>query len=99
MVFMFHGCEKKDSDILKKKTYASVLTELMVIEKLSADESQKTILIKAVLDSFKISAKQFEATTQHYKENPKFWLKIYKLAEKKITEKEKQLEAKRQKKK
>ncbi len=96
-VIMFHGCAKKDSDILKKKIFASVLTELMVIEKLGTDEVHKAALTQAVLDSFKITTKQFSATTEHYKENPKFWLKIYKLAENKITEKEKELQAKRQK--
>ncbi len=97
--FMFHGCAKKDASILKKKTFAAVLTELMIIDKLGTDDTHKAALITAALDSFKITAEQFRATTERYKERPDFWLKVYKLAEGKITEKEKQLEAKRQKKK
>ncbi len=98
-VFMFHGCAKKNPDVLKKKTFAAVLTELMVIEKLGTDEVHKTALTQAVLDSFQVTAEQFSVTTEYYKENQKFWLKMYKSVENKITEKEKELQAKRQKKK
>ena len=99
VAFMFHGCHKKDSDLLKKKTYAAVLTELMVIEKLGTDKVHKTVLVQAVLDSFNITSEQFKATTEHYKEQPDFWLKMYKLTEKKVTEKEKLLQTKQPKKK
>lgn len=97
--FMFHGCAKKETPILKKKTFIAVLTELMIIDKLGSDEAHKTALTKAVLDSFKITAEQFQATTEYYKENPDFWLKLYKQAEEIITEKEKLLHEKQQKKK
>ena len=83
-VFMFHGCAKKNPDVLKKKTFAAVLTELMVIEKLGTDEVHKTALTQAVLDSFQVTAEQFSVTTEYYKENPNWKNVAEKLLEQNI---------------
>lgn len=85
------GCEKKENPTLSRKTFTSVLAELLLIENLSADDAQKIALTKKVFLDAKVKAEEFEATKEKYKRNPKYWIKVYTAAQAIIKEKEKSL--------
>ena len=84
----FQGCQQKNDLRLKKKTFISVLSELMVIEKLAIGEEEKVALVKKVFSDYQVTQEEFLATQEHYKENPDYWMKIYQQAQERIKEKE-----------
>jgi len=86
-VLMFQGCNKKDDLVIKKKVFIAVLSEMLVIEKLKIDDDKKIALAKEVLEKHQINEKQFMATKEYYKNDPKFWMRAYKKAEQLIKEK------------
>jgi len=85
------ACTKKDNPTLSRKTFTSVLAEILVIENLGVDDTQKIALTKKVFLDADVTAEEFEATKEKYKENPKYWMKVYSAAQTIIKEKEKSL--------
>lgn len=87
--FLFQSCSSDKPTLLKKKNFISVYAELMIIEELAIDEPEKVKLVAQVLSNYKTTQAQFLATKEYYKQDPKFWSRIYKDVEEKIRESDK----------
>ena len=88
-ILLFQSCTLDRPKLLKKKIFISVYAELMIIEQLALDEPEKLELTASVFINHQTTKARFLATKEYYKQNPKYWSKIYKAVEEKIRESDK----------
>ncbi len=72
------SCTEDNTTLLDKERFINITAELMIIEKLNLDKSEKTLLIQDVFNRYKVSADQYRLTKDHYKDDPAFWADVYK---------------------
>jgi len=91
-VFVFSvlqaGCTSHPRGLLSQKSFAAVLAEMMITEKLPLKEKDKTVLIRKALAAHHVSPAQFRQTKLYYKNDVDFWLGVYRKVEKIIADKQ-----------
>ncbi len=63
---------------LSENVFSEILQEMLVIQFLRIDETQKTVLINRVFTKYHVQKSEFEATKAHYAQDPQFWQDVFK---------------------
>ena len=77
LTIFISSCSKKDRKLLKDDKFVEVLTDLMIVENLSIQETERIKLTQQVFEKYGIDSSVFYATRRHHAENEKYWIKIY----------------------
>ncbi len=77
LTIFISSCSKKEHKLLKDEKFVEVLADLMIIEKLGIQESERVMLAHRVFEKYQIDSAIFNETRRHHAENEKYWIKIY----------------------
>ena len=76
-LFLFPACSPDPDNIMNKDKFITVLSEVMIIEKLAVSEETKIALLKNVFERHNTDAEIFLRTKEYYKQDPDYWINIY----------------------
>ena len=76
-LLLFPACSPEPDNIMNKDKFITVLSEVMIIEKLSVLEETKIALLKKVFEKHNTDAEEFLRTKEYYKQDPDYWINIY----------------------
>lgn len=72
------SCQHKEREIFSREKFARIYAEILIIENLAIPEKQKIVLINDFFERHHINPQTFQNTKQFYRNNPDFWLAVYK---------------------
>ena len=75
--FLLITCSNEKKKILDQETVVQVLSDLMLIENMSVDDSTKVKLIYDSLHKYDVTIKKLEITIGQFEDNPEYWQEIY----------------------
>ena len=71
------SCTEDNTALLDKERFINITADLMIIEKLNLDKSEKALLIQDVFNRYQVSADHYRQTKDHYINDPAFWADVY----------------------
>jgi hypothetical protein len=77
LTIFISSCSKNEDNLLKDEIFVEVLTDLMIIENLGIQESERIILAENVFEKHKIDSAIFNKTRRFHEDDEKYWTKIY----------------------
>jgi len=78
LLFALTSCKSKPSYLIDEDTFAAILADLMVIEKLPVSKAERLKRTQAVFEKHGVSPEAFTKTKLYYKRDVDFWQRIYK---------------------
>ena len=75
--FSILTCSQEKEKTINREKLVQVLSELMLIENMSVNDSTKTRLIYSSLSKHNVSLKTLNTTINKYEDNPEYWQDIY----------------------
>ena len=77
LLFGMASCQNKPDYLIDDDTFAAVLAEMMLIEKLPVSKEERIRRTQAVFEKYKVSPESFAKTKLYHKRDVDFWQRIY----------------------
>ncbi len=87
LLFVLTSCESKPDYLIDDDTFAAILADIMVIEKLPVSKEERLKRTQAVFEKFDISPESFAKTKLYHKRDVDFWQRIYQKTMKQLEKK------------
>ena len=82
LTIFISSCSKNEDKLLTDEKFASVLADLMIVEKLGVNESDLAQLTHRVFIKQNIDTSIFNRTRRFHQADEKYWIKIFGMVEK-----------------
>ncbi|MFQ6114496.1 MAG: DUF4296 domain-containing protein [bacterium] len=89
IAFLLAGCSTKTKDkVLDPELFSQIYVEL-VLQSAKSTDSDSLDQLQAVLEEFKVTREEFEASVSYFQNNPELWLEVFTQVVKDLEEREK----------
>ena len=75
--FLILTCSQEKKNTLNKEEIVQVLSELMLIENMTFDDTTKVKLIYDSLNKHNVSLKELQSSIAKFEDNPVYWQDVY----------------------
>lgn len=88
--FVLSACQSKPRYLIDDDTFAAILADMMVIEKLPVSKEERLKRANAVFEKYNVSPEDYAKTKLYHKRDVDFWQRIYQKTMKQLEKKAKE---------